>query len=236
MRSALLMAATLDALGPPPDASNDYISAVNVPWQMFDNDTIGDCVCCDTAHTLMLRTANASTILVPNTLQVVALYGAVGGYIINRPDTDNGCSEAAMCQYMVTNGFLGHKAATVGMVEPSDLDHVRWCIQLFGSCRIGLNLPGYAEDLFNAGKTWDVSTSGDQSTEGHDVPLVDYRNGLFTCITWGKPQQVTPGFLNQYCDEAHVELYPDWIQSQGTAPSGFDLTDLTTKMTAISMT
>lgn len=235
MRSALLMATTLDALGPPPSASNNYTSAVKVDWGMLDNDTLGDCVCADTAHTLMLRTANASQIVVPNVLQVVALYGAVGGYVINKPETDNGCSEAAMCQYMVTTGFLGHKASAVGMVEPSDLDHVKWCIQLFGSCRIGLNLPGYAEDQFNSGLAWDVSASGQQYTDGHDVPLVDYRDGVFTCVTWGKAQTVTPAFLNKYCDEAHVELFGDWIRAQGEAPSGFDLTDLTTKMTAISM-
>src|SRR5262249_13031447 len=118
-------------------------------------------------------------------------------------------------------------------IEPSDLDHVRWCIQLFGHCRIGLNLPGFAEDQFDANKPWDVSDIGDQSTAGHDVPLIDYRNGNFTCVTWGQAQVVTPAFLAKYCQEAHAEIFYDWVAQQGTAPSGFDLNSLAEKMRSL---
>lgn len=233
-RSMMLMGGALNALGAPPAASNDYVAAVKVPWQIFGNDSIGDCVPCDTAHSLMLRTANVGQIVVPSEAEVVALYSAVGGYRADHPSTDNGCEESAMCQYLVSTGFLGHKADAVGNIDPSNLDHLKWCVQLFGSCRLGLNLPGYAEDQFDAGQPWDVSNVGDQSTAGHDVPLVDYRGGTFTCITWGRAQQVSLAFLAKYCEEAHAELFPDWIAAQGVAPSGFDLATLSGKLKEIA--
>jgi hypothetical protein len=229
-RSSLLMTEALDPLGAPPMASNDYVSAVTVPWGMYKNDVLGDCVCADTAHTLMLRTANTSRIIIPAESDVLGLYETVGGYKPSDPSTDQGCMEVDMCHYLVNTGFLGHKANATGSIDPVNLDHIKWCIQLFGSCRIGLNLPVYAEDQFESGLDWDVSTTGKQSTNGHDVPLVGYNGNFFTCVTWGKLQQVTPSFLYKYCEEAHSELYFDWSKEQGMAPSGFSLSDLALKL------
>jgi len=56
-RSMAAMKAAFDPLGKPPDAA-DYTAAITVPLGMFLNDVYGCCVCADTAHTTMLRTAN----------------------------------------------------------------------------------------------------------------------------------------------------------------------------------
>jgi hypothetical protein len=228
--SAMAMMVALDPLGPPPATCNDYVSAVKVPWDIYDNDKISDCVPCDEAHSLMLRTANVSNVIIPTLDDVISLYEAVGGYVSGNPDTDKGCAETDMCDYMVSTGFLGHKAAATGSVDYGNQDYLRWCIQLFGTCRLGLNLPGYAEDQFDAGQPWDVSSTGFQETNGHDVPLVWYGQGVFKCVTWGQLQTITPAFITKYCEEAHVLLFPDWIRVQGEAPSGFNLVDLTTKL------
>lgn len=233
-RSMLLMSQALSPLGAAPPASNDYAGAVKVPWEMFGNDTIGDCVAADTAHTLMLRTANTGQIVVPTESDVIALYSAVGGYVPGDESTDQGCDESAMCQYLVAHGFLGHKADLVGNIDPTVLDYVRWCVQLFGACRIGLNLPGYAEDQFDGRQPWDVSQYGDQSTAGHDVPIIGYQGGTFTVVTWGRAQPMTEAFFLRYCEEAHAELYFDWIARQGTAPSGFDLETLASRLRQIA--
>jgi hypothetical protein len=139
---------------------------------------------------------------------------------------------------MRTTGFLGHRSTAAGPVHHSNLDHLRWAQLLYGTCRLGWNLPGYAEDLFLAGKPWDVQGDGDQSTEGHDTALVDYRGGLFYVVSWydqataypRKLVPVTPAFAARYLDEAHAELFADWIAAQGTAPSGFDLAALAAKL------
>ena len=228
------MSRAIEPLGLPPDASNDYVSAVKVPWGMLGNDQYGDCVQCDTAHSLMLRTANAGEIVVPSEQDVLSLYTSVTGFDPKVPASDQGTDESTMCEYLQSTGFLGHKASSIGSIDPKNLDYVRWCIQLFGTCRIGLNLPYYADDQFTRGQPWDISTTGDQETGGHDVPLVDYRGGNFSCITWGKQQTITPAFLAKYCEEAHVELYPDWIRAQGTAPSNFNLAQLMADLQSIS--
>jgi hypothetical protein len=231
--SVFAFAAALDPLGAPPSESNDYRSAVKVPWGVYQNDVLGCCVPADTAHAIMLRTANASRIVVPSVADVLGLYEIVGGYVPGRPDTDRGCEESVMCDYMMNPGFLGHRAEAVGNVDHLNHDHLRWCVQLFGTCRLGLNLPKYAEDQFELGHPWDVSDNGDQSTSGHDVPLVWYGGGVFKCVTWGQTQVLTPAFVAKYCEESHAELFPDWIRSQGEAPPGLDLVTLSSRLRAL---
>lgn len=231
--SALAMVRALDPLGSPPAASNDYTAAVKIPWPMFLNDILGTCVPADTAHTLMLRTANAGSIIVPSDADVEYLYEKVGGYDPEFSDaTDNGCDESSMEEYLQSTGFIGHKATATGTVEPSNLDHVRWCIQLFGSCRLGINLPQSAMNQFNASQPWTVI--GDASfLGGHDVPLVGYDASWFYGVTWGAPIKIAPNFILEYVDECHSEIFADWVRAQGTAPSGFDLSDLITKLPAV---
>ena len=236
MRSGIVMALALAPLGTPPAASNDYTAAVKVPWQVFLNNSLGDCVCADTAHSLMLRTANVGPIVVPTDNEVLRLYEAVGGYNPSDPSTDQGCNETDMCNYLKTTGFLGHKADATGSIDPANLDHVKWAIQLLGTCRIGIRFPNFAMDQFNAGEPWDVTTVGDQTVDGgHDVPLVWYGGDDFICITWGKEQHVTPAFLAKYCDEAHGEVFADWVSAQGAATSGLNLDTLVSDLQSLEV-
>jgi hypothetical protein len=230
-RSMALMRTTLDALGPPPAMSNDYTAAVKVPWGVFLNDQLGDCVCADTGHTTMLRSANTGTMIKPADADIEKLYEIVGGYNPADPtNTDNGCVESNMLWYLQNTGFLGQKLDEFVSIDPHSTDHVKWGIQLFGSVRIGFQVPQYAMDQFAAGKPWDLDPNGDQTiVGGHDVPLVFYSGGdavVFNAITWGKSQPTTLPFLEKWCDEVHAELAFDWIQAQGTAPSGLNLNDL----------
>lgn len=233
VRSALAMRAALDPLGPAPAACADYLSARrSLAPQMWYNDVCGDCTAVDTANRLVLRTANVGpVVLVPTTPQVVALYSAVSGYVPGDDATDVGASEDAMCAYLRTTGFLGHVALSTGAIEPSNLDHVKWGCQLFGGVRLGLNLPRYADDQFYDGRPWDVSSHGDQETDGHDVALVDFRGDALRVDTWGRTIEMTPAAFRAWCDECHAELYPDWIRAQsGAAPSGFLLSALVDMM------
>lgn len=233
MRSALVMARALDPLGAPPTVSNDYTAAVTVPWKMLGNDSLGDCVCADSAHSLMLRTANTGNIIIPTDNDVISLYEAVGGYVPGDSSTDNGCDETSMCEYLEKTGFLGHKLDATASIDPHNLDHIRWCIQLFGSCRIGIDLTQSAMDAFNNGQVWDANDD-ENSLGGHDIPLVKYDKNLFYCVTWGQLQPVTSAFIVKYNEEAHAELHFDWTQNQGVSPSGFNLDDLYSKIKALN--
>lgn len=238
-RAAFAMAAALDALGTPPAESPDYVAAAVNDFGSFGNEDVGDCVEVDTANALILRTANAGpSAVVPTTDQVLDLYSAVGGYVRGDASTDNGTDEDTNGRYLVTNGFIGHKAAAVGPVDHTNLNHARWAQILFGTCRLCWNLPGYADDLILAGKPWDVQSTGDQTTQGHDTCMVDFRGGMLYVVSWRDScgayarhlVPVTPAFFFHYLDAAQGEVFPDWIKQQGVAPSGFDIAALVAKL------
>jgi hypothetical protein len=240
MRSALALAPFLDALGPRPPVSNDYVSAVTRAvgsnWQMFLNNALGDCVCADTAHQVMLHTANAGAIVTPTDAEVLALYEAVGGYVPGNESTDNGCDETAMCQYMINTGMGGQKSAGTGMIDPTNLDHIGWAVQLFGACRLGIVVDQQMESQFDSKQPWTTPADpNDPNAGGHDVPIVQYDATYAYVVTWGALQPVDWSLVAQsaFLDEAHAEVYPDWVKVGGTAPSGFDLDGLLAKLALV---
>lgn len=230
MMSAISIFNSLDSLGAPPTASDDYVTAVDATahgdWGMLGNDKYGCCVEADDGHFLMLRTANAGQIVVPTEDDILTLYGAQTGFTPSDPKTDQGSDETSDCAYMVSNGLLGHKADATGAVDPGNLDHIRWCIQLFGGCKFGVMLPKSAEDQFAAGQPWSVVADDGGILGGHDVLGVRYVAGMFEVVTWKRVHPVEPAWLLKYLDEAHVLLFADWIRQNGNAPSGFSLAAL----------
>lgn len=235
--SGAVMRASLRNLGVPPTSSKDYVSAVTAQapngWGVLGNDQYGDCVEADDGHYLMLRTANAGSIVIPTEDQILALYSAETGFNPNDPNSDQGTDEGSDCEFMVTTGLLGHKATATGYVNPQNVFDLKWCIQLFGGCKFGLNFPQSAMDQFNAGQPWTVVANDGGIIGGHDVLGVKYNAGWFYVVTWGQLQQVDPAWILKYADEAHVILFGDWIEKNGTAPSGFNLKALLAALPAV---
>lgn len=250
MRSAIAMDRSLSSLGSPPAVSDDYVtplvkalSALSMPgggggpFGMFLNDALGDCVCADSAHQVMLHTACAGTIVVPTDDEVLKLYSAVGGYIPGNAATDTGCDETSMCEYMITTGLAGEKASRSGSIDPANLDNVRWAVQLFGACRLGIVVDQNMETEFDAQQPWATAASkADPTAGGHDVPIVKYDARFAYVITWGALQAITWELLaeSSFLEEAHAEVWPDFITAAGNAPNGFDLQQLLTDLPSIS--
>jgi hypothetical protein len=233
MRLAIALHRALAALGAAPAVSSDYVSAVMAQstqgWICWLNQQLGDCVCEDSGHALMLRTANASKIVIPTTQDIMTLYEAVGGYVPGNASTDQGCDETAMCQYMVTNGLCGQKASATGPLDPTNMDHLKWSVQIFGSCRLGIIVDQQMEQQFSSGQPWTTpAAANDPNAGGHDVPIVKYDAEYAYVVTWGGLQPVAwPLVANsQFLDEAHCDAWEDWMRAGGTAPSGFDLAGL----------
>lgn len=239
-----VMARHLSALGPAPSTSPDWISQVFLQspdgWMMDGNDQYGDCVFADCSHLEMLRTANAGTIWIPTTEQVLALYTACTGFNPNDPSTDNGADERSVIDYLTSTGWLGRKLDSSANLDPANLDHFKWAVCLFGASRLGVNLPDSAMDQFSAAKPWDY-VPGAQLAGGHDVPLVKYDAGTYYVVTWGKLQAVTPAFMTAkyddgmpYVEEAHAELALDWVNAAGTAPSKLNLAQLLAELKMVA--
>jgi hypothetical protein len=68
---------------------------------------------------------------------------------------------------------------------------------------VGLSLPDNALEDFTQGRPWnDISRPPDQYN-GHCVYIPAYNETGPVCVTWGRRQQMSWGFLFRYCDEAY---------------------------------
>lgn len=250
MRRMLILNRHLAALGPAPAASADYVTAVEKAtggdWGMMGNSEWGDCTEADTAHQLMLRTANAGTLVIPTTAQVGARYSLDTGFDPNaKPDadgnnpTDNGADELSIISDLEATPFLGYKDDAAANIDPTNLDHVKWGIQLFGAVRLGIVCTQAMQDQFGAGHPWDGT--GNQTVLGlHDVCAVKYdADGTIWIITWGKRFPTTPGWWasqpqGPMVEEAHAELSTAWLNASGMAPSGFNQVALVADLQAVT--
>lgn len=240
-RSGLALAASLDKLGSAPAASRNYTRAVNQAvggadqWGMLGNDQWGDCVEAWEGHFLMLRTANAGSIVIPTVDDIVALYSDETGFNPNAGPsganpTDGGTNETSDAAYMVSTGLLGHKADATAMVNPVNLDHVRWCVELFGACELGINVPQSMMDQFQAGEPFTV-VADSPTVGGHCIGITRYNGEWAYVSTWGEGQhEATWDWVRSVTEEAHALLFFDWILSQGESLSGFNLAQLITDL------
>lgn len=237
MRAALSLFKALDPLGAPPTVSDNYVSAVlkQSPsgFGMDLNDQLGCCVIADSAHQVMLHTANTGTIVIPTDQDVLTMYEKVGGYVPGDPSTDQGCDETTACQYLQSVGLAGERTSGSAMVDPKNLDHLRWTVQIFGACRLGIIVNDAMMDQFNSHQPWETAAAAnDTSSGGHDVPIVSYDATYAYVATWGAVQPVAWSLManSAFLDEAHAELWPDFISANGATPAGFNLSQLQTDL------
>lgn len=228
LRAKLALTSHLDALGPAPEVSFDYAAAVerivSDDWGMMGNDKYGDCVEADTGHALMLRTANTGTMIQPTEKDVEDLYSALTGFDPNNPASDQGTDENAMCAFNKATGFLGHKSEGYAPVALGKADRVKWTVQLFGVCRLGIYVTDSMIRNFERNTAWHSLDPAEPIIGGHDVPVVGYDKDVYYVVTWGKRFPVVWDF--NLIEEAHAEVFPDWIKQSGLSPSGFNLAQL----------
>lgn len=236
MRAALITAKALDALGVPPPTSPGYSALVDKlcagDWGIDGNDQYGDCVFADWSHRLMIWTAQGSgTMVKATTAETLAAYSKATGFNPSDPSTDQGADIPTIASYAETNGItVGgkvYKSDGHGIIDPVNVDHRKWAINVFGCTPIGLNLPQSALDQFDAGQPWDVN--GDATiVGGHDVLLIEYgtTEPAWQVVTWAKRWPVTTSFLNTYLSEVVPVVSHDFITASGTAPSGVNLVQM----------
>jgi len=208
----------------------DWGKAVTVPWQMDGNDQYGCCFEAMGAHALMTWTANAGTIFVPTTEQVLAAYSAATGFDPNDPKTDQGTVMLDGLKYLRSTGIGGQKIGAFVAVDPKNHAEVMSALYLFGALLIGVQFP---KDWMDA-PVWDVSTAPIEG--GHAIVGVkgSMAAGLLEIITWGEGRTLTLAGLDQNCDELFVSLPPEWIEDNGKAPNGFDMQTLTADLAAVA--
>src|SRR5271157_4339331 len=95
LRASLVVPATADYTQGTP-------SLLSALTNVDENDVLGDCVIAWLFHQLAIWTGQATgTAFQPTIDQINALYGAIGGYIVGQPNTDNGCDPNTAANWIV---------------------------------------------------------------------------------------------------------------------------------------
>ena len=203
-------------------------------WEMFNNDTVGDCTCAGAAHLIMQWTANSGLEIVPSPADVLSAYSAITGYNPNDPSTDTGANELDVLNYWRQNGIGNHKIGAYVSVDPSSIDHVKATVYLFGGMYIGVQLPNSAMNQTNAKQVWDIVADDGGIDGGHCVEIVAYDANGLTAVTWGALQKMTWRWWNKYVDECYAVLSNDFLCGNGLTSNGFALNALQQDLKEVS--
>lgn len=202
---------------------------------MLANDRLGDCTCAAIGHLFQILGLNASTEPVITDDEVIELYERACNYNPQDPNSDAGGIEVDVLNYVLKNGFAGHKIDGFTTIDPGNRTNIKDAIWLLGLVYIGLELPTSCESQ----DFWEIpsqGTTGDGapgSLGGHAVIVVAYNAKGLCCVTWGGLKWMSWEFFGAYCSEAYSVLSKEWIRASGQAPSGFDYETLARDMAAL---
>lgn len=187
-------------------------NSIDPTWAAFQG--AGNCVWGGGAHEHMEASKNSGRAIPPFTCRnVLAQYSAYSGYDLQTGTSDTGSNVRDVLSWRQKTGLIdsngvAHKIGTYVSIEPGNTSALWEALWLFESVGIGIEFPVSAMDQFNAGKTWSV-VNGAQIEGGHYIPLVGHPSAnVWTCVTWGRRQTLTPAFLAKYCDEAWAHIDP----------------------------
>ncbi|WP_405133085.1 hypothetical protein [Nocardia sp. NBC_01388] len=222
-----------------PDIPAEFGHEQVVPdYGMLGNDTVGDCVLAGAAHETMVWAGEAGHTVQFDTAAVESDYSAITGYDPKRPETDVGTDVQAAASYrrrigVVDSAGQRHRVGAYVALTPGDPAQLAAAAYIFGAAGMGFQFPAYAMQEFSNRKPWDVQPGTPEIAGGHYVPVVARRGGLFSVITWGRIQEMTPEFYTRYCDEALVYLSTELLTA-GRSPEGFDLAALQADLKALT--
>jgi hypothetical protein len=226
----LMMARYLDLSKLPPLPDNFGSEGLVGDWGMYGNDNCGDCVWAGAAHETMLWSRiGAAPDAVFNDTTVLSDYTALTGFDPNDPATDQGTDMHEAMNYRRNIGILDangvrHKIAAYVWLEPGNLQQLYYATYLFKAAGIGIQFPDSAMDQFNKDLPWAV-VGGSQVNGGHYIPAIAKRANNIMCVSWSKPQLMTPAFYTKFNDETAAMISEEFL-TNGKSPEGFDLPTL----------
>lgn len=223
---------------PPPPLTCDYTPlASSALSQMYGNDTLGDCVIAGIAHVVGVLTGNSDSNnpFIYTQDQIVALYSAIGGYILGDDSTDNGCDEETALAYWQQNGapIGSHKIVGRLAVDSTNLEECQNALYLFENLVFAVELPNEWISPFPSapGFIWDVAEDPDPNN-GHSFISAGYDSSSFKIDSWGMLGNITNEAVAKYASassngQLFTVLSQDSIaRASQKAPSGFDWSQL----------
>jgi hypothetical protein len=212
----------------PPPAP--YTPADGATFEMFGNDTAGDCAIVAPFNQIRANQWIARKLLAElATDQAIALYRQLSGYDPATGANDTGLAELDVLKLWRSAGLAGHTIEAFAAVDADARRQVRQCIALFGGLYIGAALPRSAEAQLDAGKPWTLTRGHDAtpgSWGGHAMYAAGYLDAGVLLATWGQVQLASWAWWERYVDEAWAVITSDWLDATGTSPGGFDVAAL----------
>ena len=208
------------ALPTPPPAC-DWTLAMTDVWGMMGNDQLGDCTCAAMGHAVQIVTSNGDGLITPVDAEIIKMYES-SGYSPSDPSSDQGWTETAAMQYMVTSGLSNVKADAFADVDQNNRKELLQTVKLMGGAYLGVSITQDDMDQFKAGTPW-TSTDMSNVLGGHAIWMPRYDDLGIYVITWGQLQHATWDWYAAHCDEAHAMLFLPWVRNTcGLDPDGFD--------------
>ena len=216
-------------LAPPPPTVNHSRGISD--WGMMLNDNLGCCTIAAVGHAYQVQVLSQIDpnkpvgVIKPSDDIILRYYEQWDGYDPSDPSTDQGGEETDVLNKWRKNGFAGRQLLGYADPAPTNHAHVKQAIYLFGGVYIGIQLPTGWQ---NAG-IWDANMGDPGSWGGHAVYVCDYDDQGVTCITWGMLQKITWDGWDEYCDENHALVTPEW-----NPPVGFAIDSLLADLAAVT--
>lgn len=208
---------------------------------VYNNDTEGCCVIASGYHVRGVTSGNSgATPLHVTSAQINADYGAIGGFVVGDPSTDNGCDMQTAMNYWVSKGFQDSVKLTAWLsLDPKNEAQLKSALYLFENHFLGIELPDSWITPFPSGDgfTWDADTPDENN--GHCIMSAGYTDKGTKIDSWGMFGTLTWEAIAELCSaadggEIYVLLSPDMIaKGQTKSPDGFDWATLIADFNAL---
>jgi hypothetical protein len=232
---------TPSELPKPSPVFGHYGRGVGLPWGMLGNDKCGCCVWAGAAHETMVWThkSGGGIPAMFSENSVLADYSAQTGYNPADPNTDTGTDMQAAASYRRRVGVLDaagarHRVQAYAALRRGDAAQLALAAYLFGAVGVGLQLPSYAEQRFDAWRPWVPEHADNGIAGGHYVSVVGRNSaGDFLVVTWGRLHAMSPAFYSTYSDEAVAFLTAENL-TNNVSPEGLNVAQLREDLAALT--
>ncbi len=207
-----------------------YDLSTDSRWYLANGVVTHNCVWSGASHETMIWGRKGYTPPDFTDSDVLDDYGAVTGFKPDDPSTDNGTDMTAAAKYRQKTGIKDaagtrHKIDAYVALRVGNIDELALATYLTSAIGLGVQMPGSAEDQFNAMEPWSV-VHGSHIEGGHYVPCFGRnKSGNFLVVTWGRLHAVEPAFLAAYMDEGIAYISLEALEHKLT-PDGFDANGL----------
>jgi hypothetical protein len=213
-----------------PAAPPQELLEVTAAWPMLANDHFNCCTSAAAGHMVHHWTAANHHNVFLQDQDIIRAHAQLTG------DRLMDCvSMMTALKFWRGTGIGSHRIHSYVNARAGDADALRTIIHLFGSAYIGLDLPQFACSGVPTGWPdipWSIppgvisEDAAPRPDMGHCVTAVGYGQEGAYVVTWGRLKTMSWEFFHRYNVEAYAVLSYDWVEQDGTCPSGFDCASL----------